>query len=502
MSAGRRVAACAASSLVLVCLTSPPAIAQAPGTADADANRASSSIRGTGADGVTTLFAENVTRAELWRYFSPPPGAAREPDYAFGGTRVALGAVYEGARWAMRGTLQYVRLENLPAGAIGPGLLGTGAMYFFQAASPFSYQFYLRELSLTWKRSPARTWLEIGRFSRDRHGLTSGDGEVDRLAEEAHGGRLLGDMPWSFYERAWDGVRGGLTHGRISAVATAAMPTQGTYEESANLFLDRVPIGAIEAAIAPGRRLRHTRLDAFAHRYDDTRPVTGRPDATAGLSRRADVHVRTAGVSAAGVYPQSWGRVESTAWVAGQWGRWFEQRHRAWAATSSLGARITRVGWEPRARAGVTYASGDRRASDVTHGTFFPMLPSGDRVSALNAYALMNVLDVWSAVDASPARTLDLRAGVHRVALASTSDRWYQGSGATVRAGGYFGFQGRRSSGARGLGVVVEGAATWRPVRWWTLRGYAGRMSGGDVVAGLFSGRRLVTASLESTVHF
>lgn len=456
----------------------------------------------TGADGETSFLVENVTRVELWRYFQPPSGGGRQPDYTFAGTRFSLGAAYRGARWASRGTLQYVRVENLPAGAIGPGLLGTGAMYFFQAAGAFSYQFYLRELSLAWQRADGGAWIQAGRFSRGERVAATGDSEVDGLAREAHEGRLLGDLPWSFYQRAWDGVRGGVTRGRVAAVVTAAVPTQGTYEESANLFLDRVPVGALEAAIAPGRGLRHTRVDLFGYTYDDTRPVTARPDATAGLAARVDVHVRTAGASVAGVYPVPWGRIEATAWTAGQWGRWYEQSHRAMAVTSSLGTRLSRAAWQPRVQAGVSFASGDGRASDTTHGTFFPLLPSGDHVSALNAYALMNVVDGWTSVDARPARSLDVRAGLRRVRLARAEDRWYQGSGATVRVGNYFGFQGRRSGGARDLGVVVEGAAAWRPLRWWTLRGYLGRMTGGDVVRGLFTNERLLTGWLQSTVHF
>lgn len=506
MSRGRRVAARAASCLVLVCLTVRPARGQGAAgltpVAAAPTPASASAQADTGADGDTTFLVENVTRAELWRYFQPPSGGGRRPDYEFAGTRFSLGAAYRGPRWASRGTLQYVRVENLPSGAIGPGLLGTGGMYFFQAAGAFSYQFYLRELSLAWQRAGGGTWIEAGRFSRGERVVTTGEADVDALAREAHDGRLLGDMPWSFYQRAWDGVRGGLSHGRVSAVVTAAMPTQGTYEESANLFLDRVPVGAVEAAIAPGRLLRHTRVDLFGYTYDDSRPVTARPDATAGLATRVDVHVRTAGASAVGVYPVTWGRIEATVWTAGQWGRWYEQRHRAAAATSSLGARLSRAPWQPRVQAGVAYASGDGRAADGTHGTFFPMLPSGDRTSALNVYAFMNVVDVWTSLDAQPSRSLDLRAGVRRVTLASAEDRWYQGSGATVRAGNYFGFQGRRSGGARDLGVVAEGSASWRPRRWWTLRGYVGRMSGGDVVRGLFTNDRLLTAWLESTVHF
>jgi hypothetical protein len=243
-------------------------------------------------------------------------------------------------------------------------------------------------------------------------------------------------------------------------------------------------------------------VDAFAVTYDDTRPVTARPDSTAGLTARADVHVRTFGASAVSVSPTTWGRAEVVAWAAVQTGRWFEQRHRAWASTATVGHRFEAATWRPRVRAGMAYGSGDGQPFDTTHGTFFPLLPSGDRVSALNAYALMNVRDTWASADASPTAAIDLQVGARRLHLAQVLDRWYQGSGATARSGAYFGYQGRRSSGSRDLGAIVEGSVVWRPRRWWTLRGYLGRMSGGDVVVGLFRSNRLLTGWLESTVRF
>ena len=49
-----------------------------------------------------------------------------------------------------------------------------------------------------------------------------------------------------------------------------------------------------------------------------------------------------------------------------------------------------------------------------------------------------------------------------RVRLADGADRWYQGSGATERAGNYFGYQGRNAQGATSLGTVLEANVRWR----------------------------------------
>jgi len=444
-----------------------------------------------------------MTRLELWRYFRPRAGGGAEPEYLFAGNRSSLGVWHHGEHWSAQGTLQYVRLENLPRRAIGPGLLGTGAAYYFQAAGTFSYQFYLRSLAFGWRDRARGTWIEFGRLSRAaEREAPSGDAVVDGIVRDELNGRLLGDMEWSFYQRAWDGVRGGVSRGGLSATLTAALPTQGTFEESANLFMDRVPVLALEATSMPGRIVRRTRVDAFAIRYDDSRSVAARPDNTTLSPRRVRIRVDTLGGAVVGAYPVPGGVVDVAVWGAVQRGRWYEQTHAGRAMTASVGQRFTAVPWRPRLRAGVVWASGDAAAGDDRHETFFPLLPSGDRLSRLNAYALMNVRDLWGSVDVAASRTVTLETAVRQVRLVNGADRWYQGSGATIRAGNYFGFQGRDGGGATALGTVVEGRFEWRPWRPLTIRAYAGRLAGGEVPQRVFLGTRLVNAWLESTVRF
>lgn len=493
-----------AAAGVLVAAAALPAAAQPPPAASAPAlSGGAPAPDAVPVPGTTTFLVENMTRLELWRYFTPRPGGGTEPEYLFAGNRSSLGVSHQGVRWSAQGTLQYVRLENLPRRAIGPGLLGTGAAYFFQAAGTFSYQFYLRALTLGWRDRDRGAWIELGRLSRaaDRE-APSGDAVIDGLVRDELNGRLLGDMEWSFYQRAWDGVRGGVARGGLAATVTAALPTQGTFEESANLSMERVPVVALELAAVPGRLVRRTRLDAFAIRYDDTRPVAARPDNTEIPVRRVQVRVDTAGASLAGAYRVPGGTLDVVAWGAVQRGRWYGQAHGGRAFTASVGQRFTAIAWRPRLRAGVAWASGDASPFDGRHETFFPMLPSGDRLSRLNAYALMNVRDLWAAAEAAPSRAIDLRAAARRVSLARGTDRWYQGSGATSRVGNYFGFQGRDGQGSASIGTVLEGSLEWRPWRRLTLRVYAGRLAGGDVPKRIFVGERLANAWLESTVRF
>ncbi len=460
------------------------------------------------APGETSFLVQNLTRGELWRFFEPRPGGGVHPDYAFVGNRSTLGARYRGPRWGLQGAIQYVRLENLPNGAIGPGLLGTGAAYFFQSGT-FSYQFYLRSLSATYTDQARGAWLEAGRFSRAAiEEPPSGDDAIDVITRAHLNGRLLGDMEWSMYQRAWDGVRGGVTRPGWRATLTAALPTQGTYEESANLTMDRLRVGAVEVSTRAGTLVPHTALGVFGYVYDDRRRVSSRPDNQPSLSSggaalaTADVTIATVGASAVAAFRHASGRWDALGWAAVQSGDWYGTPHRAWSATGQAGHQWTRAPWQPWLRGGIDYASGDGRASDAVHGTFFPMLPSGNHLARSNTYALMNVVDGWIDARLSPASTLDVVIAAHRVGLASASDRWYTGSGATARAGSYFGFQGRTSGGGRRLGTLIESEIAWRATTWWTLRGYAGRMTGGDVVRNLFADGRLVTAWVESRFSF
>lgn len=454
------------------------------------------------APGETSFLVQNLTRAEVWRFFDPPANAATEPDYAFVGNRSTLGARYDGRRWSVRGTVQYVRLENLPRGAIGPGLLGNGAAYYFQAAGTFSYQFYLRELSASLSSPSRAVTFEAGRLSFAADPAPANAHAAEALAEARIDGRLFGDMDGSFYQRAWDGVRLRVTRGAWQWTTAAVLPTQGTFEESANLPLDRVRVVTSEVSAAPGSLATHTQFRGFGSWYRDSREVRARPDNTGRMARAADVSIGTIGASAAGVYPWRSGAWDVVVWSAGQVGDWYGQTHRAWSAVTEGGYRWAAAAWQPWLRAGVTYASGDGNPADGRHGTFFAPLPSGDRFVASNTYALMNVVDAWTELRLRPHPRVDAAIDVHRVSLASGGDRWYFGSGATERRGAFFGYLARNTRGARALGTVVEGDVSWRPVRWWTLRGYAASIAGGDAVSAVFAGRRLFTASLESRLGF
>jgi hypothetical protein len=475
---------------LFVCACATPSAAQAPSPAE------------DGAPGETSFFVQNITRVEAWRFFEPPATGGTEPEYVFVGNRATLGARYEGRRWGMHGAIQYVRIENLPRGAIGPGLLGNGAAYFFQAAGTFSYQFYFRALSASFTSPSRGLTVEAGRLSFTADPPVGSADPAVALAAARLDGRLLGDMDGSLYQRAWDGVRLRASRGAWRWTTAAVLPTQGTFEESANLPLDRVRVVATDVAVAPGGIAAHTQFQGFASWYRDTREVRARPDNSGTLAQAADVSIGTLGLSSAGVYPRGAGAWDVVVWTAGQAGDWYGQPHWALSAVAEGGYRWNSAPGQPWIRAGITYASGDGDGADDRHGTFFTLLPSGDRFVQSHTYALMNVVDAWTEVRVRPDRRVEAAAGVRHVQLASGDDRWYYGSGATERRGNFFGYLVRNTRGARTLGTIAEANLSWQAARWWTLRGYVAGFAGGDAVDAVFAGRRLFTASLESRITF
>ena len=116
-------------------------------------------------------------------------------------------------------------------------------------------------------------------------------------------------------------------------------------------------------------------------------------------------------------------------------------------------------------------------------------------------YAQANLRDLFVELQAEPHARVRLRGDLHGLTLAQAADRWYQGSGATAREGTFFGYSSRRSSGARGLGTVLEASGDVRLLPFWSVNAYAGRMWGGPVVRGSFVGDRLFYWYVENVLR-
>lgn len=439
----------------------------------------------------------NVTRVESWSFFEPrldglalsadPIG---EPRYTFVGDRAELGVLVEGRRFDLSGAFNYVRLENLPTNAIGPGGFGTGAFYFAATGVRYSYQLFLGELAVRVKSRDRRRVLSFGRLVLPESRNT--------LVRERLDGRVLGNFEWSLYQRRFDGARVDVDRGRWHFTAGAFMPTQGGFEESSNLTMTKIQLGTAAA----GYSTSSSDSQVFAYVYRDRR--RGRKtvvDNRLGADAPVDVTIATAGGSHARVISLRSGEADVVAWGAVQAGDWYGLPHRAGSAVVEAGHRWTRAAGRPWLRAGYAWASGDGVWNDGRHTTFFQMLPSSRKYALSSVYTHMNLRDAFAQLRIEP-RRFNARIEVHTVALASGEDLWYQGSGATSSGDRFFGFAGRFANGETSLGTVLEGTIEVPIRKHWSVNAYAGMIRGGRLVGQMFTGKPLRLWSIENVIRF
>jgi len=439
----------------------------------------------------------NVTRMESWSYFEPAVEPAGNPDYTFFGNRTDIGVRVEGSRFDFGGAFNYVRLENLPKDAIGPGGLGAGAFYFAASGVNYSYQLYFSELTARIK-SARGTSLTVGRmpFSSGAE-VVSPDASLERLKRERLQSRLIGNFEWSLYQRRFDGARFDVDRSRWHFTAAAFMPTQGGFEESANLSMPKMQV--VDAAVT--HKQQRSEWQAFGYTYIDRRSDKALVDNRLSFDRPVDITIETVGASYARVSPTSRGELDIVGWLAAQFGDWYGQPQRAASGAIEGGHRWTQASYRPWLRAGYLWASGDGNGQDRRHGTFFQMIPSSRKYAQSSVYAQMNLDDAFAQLSLEPG-AVKARIEVHALRLASGADLWYAGSGATASDGRYFGFSGRAANGARSLGTVVEGTVGVPIVKHWSINGYGAVMSAGDVVKQQFANSRLTLFSFENVIRF
>jgi hypothetical protein len=457
-----------------------------------------------GAQPAVTGTISNTTRVESWSYFQPyidPLALTRapigDPDYTFIGDRAELGVRVEGSRFDLGGAFNYVRLENLPTRAVGPGGLGSGAFYFAATGVRYSYQLYASELTLRIK-SAGGTSLTVGRMPFSSGGeAVSGSFSLQRLKAERLQSRLIGNFEWSYYQRRFDGARVDVDRPHWHFNLAAFVPTQGGFEESTNLSMPKVQVGAASFT------LKSSNVDwqGFGYVYRDRRGEGAVVDNTLVFDRPVDVTIATIGGSYARVLPRRTGEYDLIGWAAVQAGDWYGRSHNAASAAVEGGHRWRHTPLQPWLRAGYLWASGDRNPEDTRHGTFFQMLPSSRKYALSSVYAQMNLSDTFVQLAVEP-RGLEARIEVHALQLASGQDLWYQGSGATASKGRYFGFSGRSARGERSLGTLIEGTVDVPLKKYWSINAYAAMMSPGDAVTQMFTNKRLTFWSVENVIRF
>jgi hypothetical protein len=452
---------------------------------------------------VTTWTVRDWTRIEAWRFFEPPPGGG-DNEYAFVANRL-FGSVQRTAPlYDFTAALQYVHFGGLPANAVGPGPLGTGAVYFAHAGRSDSHQLYLRYATVRLKRLVPATAIQVGRMPYASGGeAQSGNPKIEAVKLQRVAARLIGEFEWSIYQRAYDGVRVDTTRDRWAATAFAFHPTQGGFEDAAGLMMPGVTVLGGVATMKSATGPPSVQYQAFVYRYRDTRRVTQRPDNTGRSAASVDVGISTFGGSVIIAPPAKNGRQwDGLVWIAAQSGSWYEQRHRATSVAAEAGHQWAATRWQPWLRGGYLFASGDRNPSDERHGTFFEMLPTVRRYAQSALYSQMNNTDLFVELLARPRANVNVRVDWHDIGLASSRDGWYYGSGATQQHGSIFGFATRPSFGAAHLATIGEGSVDYAIAPHWSVNGYLAIGRGGDVVTPAFAGHMLTFAYLENVLQF
>ena len=443
-------------------------------------------------------FLQDVTLLESWSFFEPPNDAV-DASYRLLSNRATLGVRVRSSRLDVHGAFQYAQVFGLPRRATGPGPLGPGPLYYEAAGTRAAYQLYFKALSVRLKDILPGLSVQAGRMGF-RSGVESPSASeaIAAIKADRLDGRLIGEVEWSTFERAFDGVRVDVDRPRWHTMVAALWPTQGVFEESANPTIDKIRLGTASLTLksADARELQFS-----VNHYRDTRDITARPDNTLFEATNADISVATAGVSHVGLYLAGSGRVDTVVWFAGQVGDWYGVDHRAWSLMTEGGYQWPSE-WRPWLRAGLQYASGDDDPTDARHGTFFPMLPSTRPDLLAGTFAQMNLRDLFGEIRLEPHPRVTLRADVHRLSLADARDRWYSGTGATARRGPYFGYRSRRSSGETGVGTLVQFSAEGALSKRWKLKASVGSVNGGGVIRGLFASHRLTVVSVQSVVGF
>lgn len=445
-----------------------------------------------------------MARVEAWRFFEPSPGGG-DPRYTFLGDRLRLDLRGRWRRAQVTLAAQYVGFAGLPERASGPGPLGVGALYFDQSGRrENTQQLYLRYANVRFTGVARGVDVQVGRQAYTSGAeVPSGVPKIEAVKRQRLDARLVGEFEWSIVQRGFDGLRVDLTRPAFGVTGIAFMPTQGGFARVAGpTITDIVVAGATVSSRSSGRTPRRTQVQGFGLAYSDHRPVTQRPDNQAQPAASVDIDLFTAGGVVVGAYRSGPGEIDVFGWTAWQSGDWYGQRHRAYAAAAEGGYQWTRAPWQPWVRGGWFRASGDRSASDDVHGTFFPMLPTIRRFAQTASYATMNLDDAFVMLQARPRPSLALRLDVHRLDLASAHDLWYAGSGATLDAGGTFGYAGRRSGGNTRLGTTVEASADYALSPRLSINGFLGRFAGGSVVRSSFAGDRMWFGYVESVFRF
>ncbi|MEO8368752.1 MAG: alginate export family protein [Candidatus Solibacter sp.] len=438
--------------------------------------------------GYVTVSGSLRTRVESWDWFQ---GAANN-DYTFPGSifRFSLARTVKSYDWQLEFAAPF--LIGLPDDAIAPGAqgqLGFGATYFAanqrntNAAMVFAKQAFIRFKSLGAGQS-----LKLGRMEFiDGTEVAPKNATLAALKGDRVAHRLIGNFGFSDVGRSFDGAQYSLNRSKLNLTLFGGRPTRGVFqvdgwgEVNVNVFY-----GAVTGQASTKKGAGEWRI--FGLGYQDYRDGVLKTDNRPAPVRTADhehINIGTFGGHFIHTVETQAGALDVLAWGALQTGSWGNLAHRA-------GAFAAEGGWQPAVvkslkpwlRAGYNYASGDKDASDSTHGTFFQVLPTPRVYARFPFFNMMNYRDVFGELVLRPSKRVTVRSDVHSLRLANRNDLWYSGGG--VFQPWTFGYTGRASNGQSSLANLYDLSVDYNANQHLALGAYYGHAAGKLVIQAIY----------------
>jgi hypothetical protein len=429
------------------------------------------------------------SRLESSNWFGDDP----DGDYRFSGSlvRLAFGQSRRRTGWQLE--LAAPILVALPERANKPGAqgaLGLGGNYFASnddraiAASIFAKQAFLRFEQLG---GVAGQSLQIGRFEFiDGAEVVPKDGSLALLKRERIAHRLIGTFGFTHVGRSFDGARYTYERPRRSIIALASRPTEGVFQVNGWGELNIIMLyGALTTQVGSAHA---GEWRVFGLDYIDRRREPVKSDNRLLERRQGDrgaVRISTIGGHYLRTVKTAPGPIDLLLWAAAQYGNWGALAHGATAFS-------VEGGWQPAVwsetktwvRAGFTRGSGDNDPNDMTHRTFFQVLPTPRVYARFPFYNMMNSSDLFAELRSQPARRVVVRSDLHALRTSNSNDLWYQGGGAFQPA--TFGYVGRPTNGDSTLATLFDGSVDVEANPHLGIGFYGGYASGGAIPRSLY----------------
>jgi hypothetical protein len=449
-----------------------------------------------------------LARVEAWNWFEGEERAI----YPFGLSQLRLNLWQQRSRFDWMLSIEQPALYGLPADAVASNgtPLGMGAIYFAGSGGDRNVAgLFPRQAYISLKGFGANgSYLRLGRTTFNEGEEITPDNETLKLVKHNHlSRRLVADAGSTGIGRSFDGLHLSYDFNHQTNVTfLAARPTAGVYDVHGLRDLDISVFYAAFTREIPARRTSHE-IRGFAIGYRDVRNVLKVDNRPLAL-RQADherIFVGTFGGSYLFTFGLPIGQLDVTFWGALQRGDWGKLAQRAESATVEAGWQLPlRWSWKPWLRSGIWYASGDHRADDNIHGTFFQMLPSQRWYARLPFYALQNAQDYYGEILLRPPGRLQIRSQIHKVKLDDHVDLWYNGSGAFQPSTfGYIGIPSLAKAGrAGGLANYVDTAIEIQASSHLRVSGYLGAFTGKGVLTAHSPGHKGGMAFAEAEYRF